>query len=369
MYDASMVENDDIGTKPQTGAAAVVLPCAELDTTLTFFTEQLGFRIDAVFPADHPLVVEISGHGLRIRLQRGATGTPAVLRLECDDPDAIAGCTRELTAPNGTRIELVATNLPLSLPPLQSSLVVNRMGSDAKWQVGRAGMLYRDLIPDRQGGRFIASHIRIPEGGLVPDYVHYHKIHFQMIYCYKGWVRVVYESQGAPLMMQAGDCVLQPPRIRHRVLECSPGLEVIEIGCPAEHETRADHDMALPTPTVLSERDFSGQQFVHHTVSSAQWQPWGVPGFEYRDMGIAAATHGLATVHVVRATGDALPQRISHDAQFCFTFVLQGTFEGSFTGRASERLAAGDSFVVPAAQPYELAKRSDDLELLQVRLL
>ena len=51
---------------------------------------------------------------------------------------------------------------------------------------GRAGMEYRDLIPDRLDGRVIASHIRIAEGGEVPDYVHYHKIKFQMIYCKAG---------------------------------------------------------------------------------------------------------------------------------------------------------------------------------------
>jgi hypothetical protein len=46
--------------------------------------------------------------------------------------------------------------------------------------------------------------------------------------------------------MMAGDMVLQPPGIRHRVLESSPGLEVVEISCPALHETFADHEMELP---------------------------------------------------------------------------------------------------------------------------
>jgi quercetin dioxygenase-like cupin family protein len=40
-----------------------------------------------------------------------------------------------------------------------------------------------------------------------------------MIYCHRGWVRVVYEDQGEPFVMHPGDCVLQPPGIRHRVLE------------------------------------------------------------------------------------------------------------------------------------------------------
>ena len=46
--------------------------------------------------------------------------------------------------------------------------------------------------------------------------------------------------------MEAGELVLQPPLIRHRVLESSPGLEVVEISAPALHETFADHDLKLP---------------------------------------------------------------------------------------------------------------------------
>lgn len=118
-------------------------------------------------------------------------------------------------------------------------------------------MEYRDLIPDRQGGRFIASHIRIPQGGPVPDYVHYHKIRFQMIFCVRGWVRLVYEDQGPPIVIEAGDAVLQPPEIRHRVLECSEGFEA-EVASPAEHETWLDHELGLPTPAVRRDRDFRG---------------------------------------------------------------------------------------------------------------
>ena len=91
--------------------------------------------------------------------------------------------------------------------------------------------------PGRLGGRFIASHITIPAGGPVPDYVHYHDVRYQSIHCVRGWVRVVYEDQGPPFVLEAGDCVLQPPGIRHRVLESSPGLEVVEVGSPAAHPT------------------------------------------------------------------------------------------------------------------------------------
>src|SRR5207237_1333899 len=129
------------------------------------------------------------------------------------------------------------------------------------WGRGRAGMQYRDLIPGRLGGRVIASQIRIPDGGPVADYVHHHRVRFQMIYCRRGWVRVVYEDQGPPFAMREGDCVLQPPGIRHRVLEASRGLEVIEVSAPSDHETFRDHELELPSANERRERVFSGQRF------------------------------------------------------------------------------------------------------------
>ncbi len=346
-------------------AAEVVLPCAELDTTLRFFTRRLGFRVDTIIPADDPSVAVISGHGLRLRLQRDGAGAPGVVRLLCADPAAIAGGATWLTAPNGTRIELVCADPPLELPPLRPSFVLSR-AADACWGEGRAGMRYRDLIPDRQGGRFIASHIQIPDGGPVPDYVHFHKIRVQMIYCYKGWVRVVYEDQGAPFVLRAGDCVLQPPEIRHRVLESSPGLEVIELGSPADHETWADHELTLPTGSVRPERLFGGQRFVRHQVAEATWQPWRLPGFEARDLGIEAATGGVAAARVVRAGASPSETPFIHDAELQFLFVLAGAATLNLQGHGVEQLGAGDAIVVPANLPHALAKCSADLELLEV---
>ena len=353
-------------------AGEIVLPAAKLDETLAFFTERLGFRVAAVFPAEAPSVVVICGYGLRVRLERKAAGAPGVLRLLCDDPSALEGGALELVAPNGTRVELAAWIAPLQVPPLRPSFVLTRKGEGSGWGTGRAGMRYRDLIPDRQGGRFIASHIRIPEGGPVPDYVHRHRVRFQLIYCYRGSVRVVYEDQGPAFVLEAGDSVLQPPEIRHRVLESSPGLEVIEVSCPAEHETLADLELELPTPVARPERDFGGQRFVRHQASRAAWTPWRVPGFEARDLGIAAATGGLAGAQVVKWRGRAsgrsgADQPLSaHDAELLFTFVLEGGATLDCGGR--ERVSAGDSFVMPAGRMHALRECSSDLELLEVAL-
>jgi quercetin dioxygenase-like cupin family protein len=343
-------------------AAEICIPCADLAATLAFFTGTLGFRVDMIFPADAPHTAVISAHGVRLRLEKSAT-TAALptLRLRCDDlvtPTKIA-------APNGLMIELVNAGETLTLPgkAINREFVTTRF-ADAHWGTGRAGMQYRDLIPSRLSGRFIASHIRIPEGGEVPDYVHYHKVRFQMIYCKRGWVRVVYEDQGEPFVMHTGDCVLQPPGIRHRVLEASVGLEVIEIGCPAIHETWADPSLALPTKTLKPDRDFDGQRFVRHVAAFAAWNVSEIEGFEVRDTGIDSATRGLARVRVLRACVNSVDANIRTAGEFHFLFVLAGKLHAAGNDRA---LHAGDSCVLPGTTTTSL-QTNLGTELLEVTL-
>jgi quercetin dioxygenase-like cupin family protein len=345
--------------------AQVLLPCRDLAATLAFFTDRLGFKVNLIFPADSPHTAVVSGHGLTLRLETGAPRAPMTLRLLCDLAALPADTPQVLTAPDGTRIELVDARLPVEVPAGAQEFVLSRMGAD--WGIGRAGMQYRDLIPSRLGGRFIASHIRILVGGPVPDYVHFHRIRFQMIYCKAGWVRLVYEDQGEPFLFHAGDCVLQPPEIRHRVLEASDGLEVIEVGCPALHETCADHTMTLPTPPLVPERDFGGQRFVRHVAAQAKWLPWRVAGFEMRDTGITAATDGLAAVRVVRACHGAAATFAPHGGELLFLFVLSGEvgLEGRTLGR--HRLKVNDSCVIPAGADYAL-EANGGAEMLEVTL-
>ena len=345
--------------------AQVLLPCRDLAATLAFFTDRLGFKVNLILPADSPRTAVISGHGLTLRLEAGAPAAPITLRLLADLAALPAGTPHVLTSPDGTRIELVEARLPVVVPAGTQEFVLSRMVDD--WGVGRAGMQYRDLVPSRLGGRFIASHIRIPVGGPVPDYVHFHRIRFQMIYCKAGWARLVYEDQGAPFLFHAGDCVLQPPEIRHRVLEASDGLEVIEIGCPALHETFADHALPLPTPHLLPERDFGGQRFVRHVAAEAQWLPWRAQGFEMRDTGIAAATDGLAGARVVRARERAEARFGGHGGEFLFFFVLGGDVALEVQGHGQHRLTANDSCVIPAGASHAL-DAGGGAELLEVTL-
>ncbi|KAB2885094.1 MAG: cupin domain-containing protein [Albidovulum sp.] len=347
--------------------AEVVLPTGSLREDLPFFTRTLGFRLDMIYPADNPAVAVLSGHGLRLRLDQDAPGAPGHLRLHAADPDSVAGGVRRLTSPGGTQVTVDELNPPLVLPATEHSFVVRRLADQAPWVIGRAGMQYRDLIPSRLGGAVIASHIRIPDGGPVPDMVHFHKVGFQLIFCYRGWVDVVYEDQGGPIRLAAGDCFIQPPEIRHRVLEASDGIEVIEIGVPAEHVTEIDHEMVLPTAYLHPEREWQGQRFVHNVARGAEWLPFRLPGYISRDTTIAANTKGVAGVQVVRK-GQGNPAWARHDADILFGFVMEGAMTLEGEGKEPFRLAPGDAFVIPPGMRTRWADPSEDAEILEVAL-
>ncbi|WP_299550536.1 cupin domain-containing protein [uncultured Tateyamaria sp.] len=347
--------------------AEIRLPTQNLRDDIPFFTKMLGMRMDMIYPADDPSVAVFSGHGLRVRIEAEASEQPGTLRILTDDPDGFADGQRVLTAPNGTRVEIDDLNPPLVMPETVHGFVVRRLADQAPWIIGRAGMHYRDLIPDRLGGSIIASHIRIPDGGPVPDMVHYHTVGFQLIYCYRGWVDLVYEDQGEPFRLVEGCCVIQPPEIRHRVLYASNNIEVIEIGVPAEHVTTIDHDMELPNGPANPDRRFQGQSFVHHKVRDAVWGPFRMPGLDVRDTGIAAGTADVAGVQVARkGRGDTVWTR--HDSDILFTFVLEGTMVLEGEGRDQHALEAGDAFVIPPDMATRYSNLSDDIELLEVSL-
>ena len=341
---------------PERALAEVQLGCEDLSPALEVFVGRLGFRIETIFPADDPQVASLSGHGLRLRLAPG--GDPGVIRM--------AGKGEAFTAPNGTRIEFVDADPPIEIPPLKPQFLITRAGEGPAGGAGRAGMFYRDLIPGRLGGRFIASHISIATGGPVADWVHFHKIRFQMLVCRRGWVRLVYEDQGAPFLFKAGDCVLQPPRIRHRVLESSDAFEVVEIGCPALHETLADHAMDLPNATLAPDRDFGGQRFLHAVAAKTPWTASAYPGFEARETGMAAATGGLADVRTIRPAGARAFTAPPHAGEFFFGFVLEGA--ATLDCRGAHPLGPTDAFVIPAGEAWGLSGASDDLQLLEVML-
>ncbi len=324
----------------KTPPTKIFVTCNDLDATVAMYTQQFGMRMDMIMPADAPRIAVVSDLGVSVRIET---------RENADNAHESA-------------VPAHATN----------QLLITCAGDEDAWIPGRAGMQYRDLIPGRLGGRFIASHIRIPRGGPVPDYVHYHNVAFQAIYCRRGWVRVVYEDQGPPFVMHAGDCVLQPPKIRHRVLDSSSGLEVIEIGGPAEHETWREHAFDLPTPILQPARDFSGQHFVHHDASIAKWQILANSDFEYRDTGIAKSTNGVGSLRVLRTTtshgtGEARTPTQIHNGNLLFFYVLEGRMRLHSEQLGAHTLGVDDACAIPTGVDYRISANTP-CEVLEVAL-
>ena len=283
-----------------------------------------GFRLDVIYPADDPQCAVLSS----------AQETALVLTLE-------------------------APTLPDGLPRFEPEFVLTRAGVDSGR--GRAGMLYRDLIPGRLGGRYIASHIAIPEGGPVSDWVHYHRIALQLIYVRRGWVRVVYEDQGEPLVMREGDLVIQPPQIRHRVLESSAGLEVVEVSAPAVHATFADHGLELPNGDNPG-RVYGGQYFLHHVASDTPWTSADQGLAQETQAGIA--TSGLAEVRTLRPRNGESFAFGGHGGELAFGFVLDGAAMLDYRG--PHEVGPADAFVIPPGQSWQLTHPSPDFRLLHV---
>ncbi len=342
-------------------SASAVVECSDLAAALEFLTAKVGFRLDAIFPADSPTTAMISGFGTAIRLIENSNAVePGRIYLNIE---ANGEALDQLQIPGNVILELNALTALYILPRSVPEFAVSKYKTEAGWICGRAGMEYRDLIPGRYGGRFIASHIRIKEGGPVPDYVHYHKIRFQMIYCLSGWTKLVYEDQGEPFLMQAGDCVLQPPEIRHRVLETSSAFEVVEISSPAIHETLVDHEMRLPNGTLNPNRIFNGQRFVHHIAAKAVWK--NTKNLSFRDLGFNNATNGLANVRVLRSTTSQQMTFSDESLEFRFWFVLKGKIEIEEAGSQKHTLGPNDSFTIPSNREITavIDKNSEVLEV------
>jgi hypothetical protein len=97
---------------------------------------------------------------------------------------------------------------------------------------------YRDLGMSKATNGLLQAHvIRLvpPCDPAVVSKRHYHDVDLQMIYVLNGWIKGEYDGQ--VVTMHKGGAWLQPPRIKHTVLDYSDDCELLEIIVPAEFET------------------------------------------------------------------------------------------------------------------------------------
>jgi quercetin dioxygenase-like cupin family protein len=103
----------------------------------------------------------------------------------------------------------------------------------------RSYAAYRDLNVEKATGGAVQAHVIRLLGKCDPKVVsipHYHGVQFQMLYMLKGWMIGEYEGAGR-VKMTAGSCWIQPPGIRHQVIDYSDGCEMVEIILPAKFAT------------------------------------------------------------------------------------------------------------------------------------
>lgn len=90
--------------------------------------------------------------------------------------------------------------------------------------------------------------------------------------------------------------------------------------------------------------------------------------FEYRDLGIAAATEGRVVAHVIRAAGgtEFSSQPHQHATTFQLVYVLKGWIEFEYEGQGVVRLEAGSCVHQPPGIRHREIGHSPDVEMLEV---
>jgi len=93
---------------------------------------------------------------------------------------------------------------------------------------------------------------------------------------------------------------------------------------------------------------------------------------QYRDLGIAAATGGLAQAHVIRLIGPCNPEEVSklhfHDVDFQMVYVLKGWVKTYMEGQGETMMQQGSAWTQPPRIRHMILDYSDDVELLEVIL-
>jgi Cupin domain len=93
---------------------------------------------------------------------------------------------------------------------------------------------------------------------------------------------------------------------------------------------------------------------------------------QYRDLGIAAASGGLARAHVIKMVPPCDPAEVSkrhyHDVDFQMVYVLKGWIKGEYEGAGVVTMREGSCWLQPPKIEHTVLDYSDDCELLEIIL-
>lgn len=132
----------------------------------------------------------------------------------------------------------MSTKTKLKLQKKQTFHVSHPRQEDFKEGLRRYAK-YRDLGMAKATNGMVQAHVIRLIPPCDPEEVsqrHYHEVELQLVYVLKGWIKSEFEGQGE-VTMREGACWLQPPRIKHAVLDYSHDCELLELVVPAEFDT------------------------------------------------------------------------------------------------------------------------------------
>ena len=93
---------------------------------------------------------------------------------------------------------------------------------------------------------------------------------------------------------------------------------------------------------------------------------------EYRDLGIAEATHGKFRAHVIRIKADSGAHELHttglhrHECDFQMFYVLKGWMKFVYEGQGEHTFLEGDCVLQPAGIVHNELECSDDVEILEI---
>jgi len=153
-------------------------------------------------------------------------------------PKTKAKARAKSTARRATPVRRSARGRPKAKARPKQDFMVNHHREEDFQEGLRSYAKYRDLGVAKATRGMVQAHvIRMvpPCDPAVVSKRHYHDVDFQMIYVLKGWMKGEYD--GREVTVRAGSCWIQPPRIKHTVLDYSDDCELLEIILPAEFDT------------------------------------------------------------------------------------------------------------------------------------
>lgn len=124
---------------------------------------------------------------------------------------------------------------------------------------------------------------------------------------------------------------------------------------------------------ITAKRSSRKQRVAISHYRDEDFKPDGLRAYaKYRDLGIAAATDGLARAHVIRLLAPCNPKEVAklhyHDVEFQMVYVLKGWVKSYIEGVGETLMTQGSAWTQPPKIRHMILDYSDDVELLEVIL-